>query len=130
AGGWRSAVGGAARRAAWGGVWGWAARPGAAGGGRGGKGAPGGGGGGGGARHEGRSAQAGQHGPAEPLDRYAAAIDDVGRPAVDEQRRVVPHINRVGRGFCPSGAAHFSLVPDLRPLRPQPCPPRAAPPPS
>ena len=69
-----------------------------------------------GAAHEGRAAQTGQNGAAEPLHGDAAAVDQAGGLAVDRQRRLVAEIDVLGLETI--SAASFALIQDRRPPPP------------
>ena len=68
-----------------------------------------------GAAHQGRAAQAGQDRPAEPLHRYATAIDKIAGFTVNGQRRFMAEVDMIGLATRPVCAAPFAVIQN-RPL--------------
>jgi hypothetical protein len=62
------------------------------------------------AAHQGRAANTSQNCAGEPLDRDAAAIDDVGVAAVDGKRRLIAEIDGQGIRSVPTMSARPGLV--------------------
>ena len=72
------------------------------------------------AAHQRRAAQAGQDRAGEPLNGDAAAIDQAGRRAIDQQRRFVAEIDRLERCSQTIWIAPFALIQAPCPLRSPP----------
>ena len=68
-----------------------------------------------GAAHESRAAQTGQDCPAEPLYRYATAIDEIAGFTVNGQRRLMAEVDMIGLATRPVCAAPFAVIQN-RPL--------------
>src|SRR5262249_4647180 len=63
-----------------------------------------------GAAHEGRTAQAGENGAAEPLHRDATTVDQPRALAVDRQRRLVAEIDALGLQARTDCSAPLALI--------------------
>jgi len=68
-----------------------------------------------GAAHESRAAQTGQNCAAEPLHRYAPAIDEVAGFPVNGQRRLMAEVDMIGLAVRPVCTAPFAVIQDPTP---------------